>query len=137
MRLLGIKYQGCAGDPKTLLHGYFNADFTGNRLIQRSISGNVYFFVSKIISCLLKRQQIVTQFTTKAKYYTLAKAVSEALWLRQIVGQMMYSGADIKSVRLYGDSQGSLSLAENLSFINGRSILILNITLFESMLQRE
>ena len=32
------------------------------------------------------------------------------------MGQMIYSGADIKSVRLYGDSQGSLSLAENLEF---------------------
>ena len=63
-----------------------------------------------------KRQQTVAQSTTEAEYYALAKAVSEALWLRQIMGQMMYSGSDIISVKLYGDNQGSLSLAENPEF---------------------
>jgi len=42
--------------------------------------------------------------------------VSEALWLKQIIGQMMYLGSDVKSVHLYGDNQGSLSLAENPEF---------------------
>jgi hypothetical protein len=58
----------------------------------------------------------VAQSTTEAEYYALAKAVSEALWLQQIMGQMMYSGDDLKSVRLYGDNQSSLSLAENPEF---------------------
>ena len=84
--------------------------------MRRSVLGNVYFLAGGVVLCLLKRQQTVAQSTTKAEYYALAKAVSKVLWLRQIVGQMMYSGADIKSVCLYGDSQGSLSLAENLEF---------------------
>jgi hypothetical protein len=68
------------------------------------------------VSSFFKRQQTVAQSITKAEYYALAKAVSEALWLRQIMGQMMYSGSDIKSVKLYGDNQGLLSLAENPEF---------------------
>jgi hypothetical protein len=115
-KLLGIKYQGCAGDPKTLLHGYCDADFAGDKSMRKSVSGNVYFFAGGVVSCSSKRQQTVAQSTTEAEYYALAKAVSEALWLKQIVGQMMYSGADIKSIRLYGDNQGSLSLAENPEF---------------------
>jgi hypothetical protein len=63
-----------------------------------------------------KRQQTVAQSTTEAEYYALAKAVSKALWLRQIIGQMMYLGSDIKLVKLYKDNQGSLSLAENPEF---------------------
>ena len=66
--------------------------------------GNVYFLAGGVVSCSLKRQQIVAQSTTEAEYYALAKAVSKALWLKQIVGQMMYSSADIKSVRLYSDN---------------------------------
>ena len=63
-----------------------------------------------------KRQQTVAQSTTEAEYYALAKAVSEALWLRQIIGQIIYSGSDIRSVKLYRDNQGLLSLAKNPEF---------------------
>jgi hypothetical protein len=68
------------------------------------------------VSSFSKRQQTVAQSITKAEYYALAKAVSEALWLQQIIGQIMYLGSDIKSVKLYGDNQGSLSLAKNPKF---------------------
>ena len=88
----------------------------GCKSVRKSVSGNVYFFAGGVVSCSLKRQQTVAQSTTEAEYYALAKAVSEALWLKQIMGQMMYLGADIKSVRLYGDNQGLLSLAENPEF---------------------
>jgi hypothetical protein len=68
------------------------------------------------VSSFSKRQQTVVQFTTKAEYYTLAKAVFKALWLRQIIGQIMYLGSNIKSVKLYRDNQGLLNLAKNLEF---------------------
>ena len=70
----------------------------------RSVSGNVYFFAGGVVLYLLKRQQIVTQSITEVEYYALAKAVSKALWLKQIMGQIMYLGVDIKLVRLYGDN---------------------------------
>ena len=104
MRLLGIKYQGCTGDPKTLLYGYCDADFASDRLMRKSISGNIYFFAGGVILYLLKRQQIVVQSTTKAEYYALAKAVFKVLQLKQIMGQIIYLSADIKSVCLYGDN---------------------------------
>jgi len=56
------------------------------------------------------------QSTIEAKYYALAKAVFEAFWLKQIMGQIMYLNVDIKLVRLYGDNQSSLSLAETPKF---------------------
>jgi hypothetical protein len=76
----------------------------------------VYFFVGEVVLSSSKRQQTVAQSITKAEYYALAKAVSEALWLRQIIGQIMYLGFDIKLVKLYEDNQGLLSLAKNLEF---------------------
>ena len=39
----------------------------------------MYFFTSKVILYLLKKQQTVAQSTTKVEYYTLAKAVSKVL----------------------------------------------------------
>ena len=49
-------------------------------------------------------KQSLKKSTTEAEYYSLAKAISEALWLRQILDQIIYKGGDIKSVRLYGDN---------------------------------
>jgi hypothetical protein len=115
-KYLGIEYRRGADDLKTRLHGYCDADFAGDKSKRKSVSGNVYFFAGGVVSSSSKRQQTVAQSTTEAEYYALAKAVSEALWLRQIIGQIMYSGSDIKSVKLYGDNQGSLSLAENPEF---------------------
>ena len=104
MKLLGIKYQGCISNLKTLLHGYYNADFAGNKLIQKSVLGNIYFFTNKVVLYLLKKQQTVVQSTTKVEYYALAKAISKALWLKQIMDQIIYLNADIKSVYLYSNN---------------------------------
>ena len=79
-------------------------DFVGNRLMRKSILGNIYFLASRVILCLLKRQQTVAQSTTKVEYYTLAKAISKVLWLKQIMGQIIYLGVDIKLVCLYSDN---------------------------------
>ena len=54
--------------------------------MRKSILGNIYFFTSKVILYSLKRQQIIVQFTTEAEYYALAKVISKALWLKQIIG---------------------------------------------------
>ena len=104
MKLLGIKYQGYIGNPKTLLYSYYNTDFVGNKLMQKSVSGNVYFFTGGVILYSSKRQQTVAQSTTKVKYYALAKAISKALQLKQIIGQIIYLSIDIKSVYLYSDN---------------------------------
>ena len=89
---------------KTLLYGYCDADFAGDRSMRKSILGNVYFLVGRVILCLLKRQQIVVQFIIEVEYYALVKAISEVLQLKQIMGQIMYLGADIKLVCLYSDN---------------------------------
>ena len=72
--------------------------------MRKSVSGNVYFFAGGVVLYLLKRQQTVAQSTTKVKYYVLAKAISKVLWLKQIIGQIIYLGVDIESVYLYSNN---------------------------------
>ena len=47
--------------------------------MRKSVLENIYFFASKVVLYLLKRQQTVAQSTIKIEYYTLAKAVSKVL----------------------------------------------------------
>ena len=54
--------------------------------MRKSVLGNIYFFINGVVLYLLKRQQTVAQSTTEVEYYVLAKAISEVLWLKQIIG---------------------------------------------------
>ena len=49
----------------------------------------------------------------EAEYYGLAKAACEAAWLRSVFTELGYAGKDAECIRLYGDNQSSLALAEN------------------------
>src|SRR6266567_6266925 len=53
---LRARRSACNGQSRD---SYYNIDFAGNRLMQKSILGNVYFLISRVILCLLKRQQII------------------------------------------------------------------------------
>ena len=79
-------------------------DFTGDKLIQKSVLENIYFFTSGVVLYLSKRQQTVAQSITKVKYYALAKAIFKVFWLKQIISQIMYLNTDIKLVYLYNDN---------------------------------
>jgi hypothetical protein len=109
-------YGADVNSPESQLHGYCDADYAGDKALRKSVSGNLYFFAGGVVLYSLKRQQTVAQSITEAEYYALAKAVSEALWLRQIIKEMIYNGRDLTSVRLYGDNQSLLNLAENPEF---------------------
>jgi hypothetical protein len=54
--------------------------------MRKSVLENMYFFAGRVVLYLLKRQQTVVQSITEVEYYTLAKAVFKALWLKQIIG---------------------------------------------------
>ena len=75
-KILRIKYSKL---NRTRLYSYYNIDFTGDKLMQKLVSGNVYFFIRGVISYSSKRQQTVAQLTTEVEYYSLAKAISKAL----------------------------------------------------------
>ena len=54
-------------------------DFAGDKLMRKSILGNIYFLAGRVVLCSLKRQQIIVQSTTKVKYYALAKVIFKVL----------------------------------------------------------
>ena len=97
----------------TALKGYCDSDFAGDKEGRKSVSGVVYIFAGGAISHSSNRQATVAQSSTEAEYYALSKAVSEGLWVRQILSQMMYTGDDLDQIQLYGDNQGALALGEN------------------------
>ena len=112
---LRIVYRG-ANTLNSQLHGYCDADYTSDKAERKSVSRNAFFFASRVILHSLKRQTTVALSTTEAEYYALAKAVAESLWLQMILSELLYKGPEIKQLRIYGDNQSLLNLAENPEF---------------------
>jgi hypothetical protein len=98
------------------LHGYFDSDFAGDLYQRKSHSGSVFKLAGGVVSAVSKRQLVVAQSSTEAEYYSGAKAAQESEYLRQVLTELGYKGEDAKRVKLTGDNQGALSLAENPEF---------------------
>jgi hypothetical protein len=98
------------------LHGYSDSDFAGDIELRKSTSGFVFFFAGGVISAQSKRQTITALSTTEAEYYGLAKAATEAAWLRETFKQVKYKSPDVDCIRIYGDNQAALQLTENPSY---------------------
>ena len=69
-----------------------------------------------MVSTISKRQSVVAESSTEAEYYSGAKAGQESEYLRQVLAKMGYKGKDAQRVKLHGDNQGVLALAENPEF---------------------
>jgi hypothetical protein len=85
-------------------------------LTRKSTSVDVFKFGGGVVSCQSKRQSVVALSTTEAEYYAMCKAVMESAWLRYVFTELGWNSKDVKTVKIFGDNQGSLSLAQNPEF---------------------
>ena len=92
---LRIVYRG-ANTLNSQLHRYYDTDYTSDKAEHKSVSRNTFFFTSRVILYSLKQQTTVALSTTKAKYYTLVKAIVESLQLQIILSKLLYKGPKIK-----------------------------------------
>lgn len=98
------------------LHGYSDSDHGGDHEFRLSTSGWVFFYGGGPISWSAKRQTHLALSSTEAEYYGLSNAAREAAWLRLMFSSLGYGGKDTHKIRLIGDNQAALALAENPEF---------------------
>ena len=79
---LGPKYSK-VGDFKLI--GYTNSDFDGDKEKGVSTSRYVVSLGSTAISWRSRKQSVLTDSTTKAKYVVATKATKEIVWLKKIL----------------------------------------------------
>lgn len=104
----GIVYRG--GGSLTV-EGYTDSDYAGNTENRKSTSGFIYTANGSAISWGSKQQECVTTSSTEAEYVATCKAVKEAMWLRQLLGQLGYDTSE--AMTIYADNQASIKLAKN------------------------
>lgn len=108
---LGIIYDG--NIPNSQLHGYCDSDWGGDKRTRRSTGGSVFLLAGGVISASAKSQPNFSLSSTEAEYSAYKSCIQELLWIQQIMSQMMYTGKDAISTRIYSGSQSSLALGDN------------------------
>lgn len=107
-RSVGITYGGSSSDEG--LRGWCDADYGGDKDIRRSTTGYVFTINGGAVSWASKRQQTVALSTAESEYMAACAATREAVWMRQLVGEL---GLPVKAVPISGDNQASLNWVHN------------------------
>lgn len=107
---MGIHFQ-----PGPLsLSAYCNADWAGDLINRRSITGMVVFLGSSPVTWSAKKQPIVSTSSIEAKYRSLAITTTKLYWLRMLLkdlGVYLYHPPI-----LWCDNVSTLALASNPIF---------------------
>ena len=115
----GITYGGV--DPldhrdDRVLTGYSDADWGGCEDIRKSTGGYVYLINGAAVSWSSKRQATVALSSCEAEYMAVTQATKEAVWLRQLLGNLGLQEQAKASTMLFIDNQGAIALSNNPEF---------------------
>jgi hypothetical protein len=93
-----------------VLHGFVDADWTGDTVDRWSTTGYIFKVFNGVVSYTTKKQPSVSLSSTKAEYVAVSAALFEVLWLKAI---LYYLNLDVKGpIKLLEDNLGSISLAK-------------------------
>lgn len=102
------------GRTENDLIGYCDSDWAGDLDTRRSTTGYVFTFGGSAISWNTKRQSTVALSTTEAEFMAMTEAAKEALWLKQLLSEILME--EIKPIKIYSDNKGALLLVNNNSY---------------------
>ena len=77
------------GSSSLELAAYSDADWAGCPDTRRSTSGFCVYLGDNLVSWSSKRQPIVSPSSAEAEYRSVANAVAECCWLRQLLGELL------------------------------------------------
>jgi transposase InsO family protein len=90
---------------------YSDADFAGDLSTRKSTSGFVIFINGQPVSWKSAKQTSVSTSTVEAEYIAAALAAKEALWIRNLVEEIL-ADEHLPQILLHVDNTGAKSLAE-------------------------
>jgi hypothetical protein len=109
------------------LKGYCDAEWAGDANDRRSTTGYAFSLGDGVVSWSSKRQPTVALSTTEAEYMAASHCTREAIWLRQLLDDVRCKYDE--GTLIMCDNQGTIALARNLVYMQGRSTLRCNTTL--------
>ena len=94
-----------------MLHAFSDANWAGDPIDRRSITGYCFLIGSSLISWRSKKQTFVARSNTKAEYRALVDTTSELFWLRWLLKDLGVSTSS--ATPLYCDNQSAIHITHN------------------------
>lgn len=91
--------------------GYSDADWGGSLDDRKSTSGYVFQWSGAAVSWRSRKQTCVALSTAEAEYIALSAAAQEALWIRQLIGDIVVGS--VCPMEIFEDNQSAICLANN------------------------
>jgi hypothetical protein len=95
----------------TWLVGYCGSDLIGDIDMRKSTTGALFFLSKCLVSWQSLKQQVVALSSCKVEYITATTAVTQAIWMARLLGDLL--GRESEIVELKVDSKSALALARN------------------------
>ncbi|XP_055910020.1 uncharacterized protein LOC129944539 [Eupeodes corollae] len=94
--------------------GFCYADWASDLDKRRSTTGYVFLSHGAAVSWTCRRQPTIALSFTETEFMSMVAAIQEALWLKRFETAMFLEAS--KTILLYCDNQGAISLAKNKNY---------------------
>ncbi|KAL7284965.1 hypothetical protein ACG7TL_000054 [Trametes sanguinea] len=98
------------------LQGFSDSDWGSSTEHRHSISGYVFTLDGGAISWSAKKQNVIALSSTEAEYIALTHAAKEALWLRNVLADVLDPDVARHPLTIYGDNRSAIALAKDNTF---------------------
>ncbi|GJR82463.1 putative ribonuclease H-like domain-containing protein [Tanacetum coccineum] len=95
------------------LEAYTDSDYAGASLDRKSTTRGCQFLRRRLISWQCKKQTIVANSTTEAKYVTAANCCGQVLWIQN---QMLDYGYNFMNTKIHIDNESTICIVKNPVF---------------------
>ncbi|GJT03515.1 putative ribonuclease H-like domain-containing protein [Tanacetum coccineum] len=100
----------CARDSPFDLESFSDSDYAGASLDRKSTTGGCQFLGKRLISWQCKKQTIVANSTTEAKYVAAVNCCGQVLWIQN---QMLDYGYNLMNTNIYIDNESTICIVKN------------------------
>lgn len=101
------------GNPEILVC-FSDSDWAGDNVDRKSTSGFIINFFGNLVFWKTMKESIVTKSSTFAEYVALSEAISELLFVKELI---KFFNVEIKMpIKVFEDNSGALDIAQRGNF---------------------
>jgi hypothetical protein len=98
-------------ENQALLIGFSDADFVGDVDARKSTTEVIFFLANNSITWQSMKQKVVAQFSCESEYIAATNAMSQALWVAQVLAEVQDSASSTPLLRV--DNTSTIVLIKN------------------------